>query len=142
MSDQERQSIALLVGKLDGKLDGVIGKVDGIEKKMDSIDQRQFRIDSKLNEGYERYSERLDKEKDAREAIERDIKDAKRDFAAALNAHAESDRNLSEKLDTLINVRAEERKTWLGRAWSVAKYVLLLAGAWLSAKLGVTPPSL
>lgn len=76
MSDGERQNLALLVGKLDGKLDGIVEKVDEVHRYA-------FRIDSKLN------GEIL-----ARNRIADEVTNAKSTFQQTLAAHAASDEAL------------------------------------------------
>jgi DNA-binding ferritin-like protein len=139
MSDQERQNIALLVGRLDGKLDGLVEKVD-------NIDERQFRIDSKLNEGYKHYAERLDEEKAARQTIERELISTREDFTDAFKKHCDDDAKafagVHAKLDVIVAEKSEARKTWSERIWAVSKFVGLIVGAWAAARLGVNVPTL
>jgi hypothetical protein len=146
MSDQERQNIAVLVGRLDGKLDGVVETVSDIKGKVEEVSDYTYQIKSSLDGRITATNARMDDEKNARAKLESELVNTRRDFIETFNRHCADDERafagIHAKLDVIASEKSETRKTWSERLWAVSKFVGLIVGAWAAARLGVPTPTL
>lgn len=138
MSDSERQQLALLVGE-------AIGKIDAVSDKVDEVRVYSYNIKSSIDGRIMDANRRIDDEKSSRILLERSVIDTRQRFIDAFEQHSKDDReafkSINEKLDAINSARAESRRTWGNRAWSAAKFIGLILGAWLAGHLGVPLPT-
>lgn len=138
MSDDERQHIALLVGRLDGKLDGLAEKVGEVSDYTYAI---KSSLDGRITDSHAR----MDAEKHARAELERRLVETREVFIENFDRHCADDAiafsKVHQKLDTIVAEKSEARKTWSERIWAVSKFVGLIVGAWMAARLGVSVPT-